>query len=131
MHAPSLPPTVPRSDASRPSPRSGWSRSSASSVLSRRCDFLPPLPPRFVAFAWWYHTVRLGFRSHRPRRNDGGPGVLGSGTPTTEGSDGDGRISQVPGKPRLLLCRALRLRQVGTPLTMTVRPRGPRYMNGA
>ncbi len=28
--------------------------SPASSVLSRRYDFLPPIPPRFVAFAWRY-----------------------------------------------------------------------------
>jgi hypothetical protein len=25
----------------------------------RRCDFLPALPPHFVAFAWRYHSVRL------------------------------------------------------------------------
>ena len=29
-------------------------RSPASSVLSRRYDFLPPIPPHFVAFAWRY-----------------------------------------------------------------------------
>ena len=67
MHVPSFPPTVPRSGASLPSPRSGWTRSRASTVLSRRYDILPPLPPHFVAFAWRYHTVRLEVRSHRPR----------------------------------------------------------------
>jgi hypothetical protein len=36
-----------------PGPRG--SSSPASSVLSRHCDFLPSLPPRFVAFAWRYH----------------------------------------------------------------------------
>jgi hypothetical protein len=67
MHSPSFPPTVPQSDASLPSPRSGWSRSRASTVLSRRYDFLPPFPPHFVAFAWRYHVGASCFRSHRPR----------------------------------------------------------------
>jgi hypothetical protein len=30
------------------------SRSPASAVLSRHYDFLTPIPPRFVSFAWWY-----------------------------------------------------------------------------
>ena len=33
------------------------SSSPASSVLSRHCDFLPPLPPRFVSFTWRYHGI--------------------------------------------------------------------------
>ena len=32
-------------------------RSPASPVLSRRYDILPPVPPRFVAFAWRYLSV--------------------------------------------------------------------------
>ena len=36
-------------------------RSPASSVLSRRYDFLPPIPPRFVAFAWRYLSVHSLF----------------------------------------------------------------------
>src|SRR5262249_28779482 len=35
----------------------GGTRSPASLVLSRRYDFLPPVPPRFVAFAWRYLNV--------------------------------------------------------------------------
>ena len=31
--------------------------SPASAVLSRRYDFLTPIPPRFVSFAWWYLNV--------------------------------------------------------------------------
>ena len=42
-------------DASLPSPGSARASSPASSVLSRHCDFLPPLPPHFVSFAWRYH----------------------------------------------------------------------------
>ena len=37
--------------------------SPASSVLSRRSDFLPPIPPRFVAFAWRYLGCTRSFRS--------------------------------------------------------------------
>ncbi len=29
----------------------------ASSVLSRHCDFLPPISPRFVSFVWRYHGI--------------------------------------------------------------------------
>ena len=31
--------------------------SPASAVLSRRYEFLTPIPPRFVSFAWWYLDV--------------------------------------------------------------------------
>ena len=37
------------------------SRSPASAVLSRRYDFLPPIPPHFVAFAWRYLSVHSFF----------------------------------------------------------------------
>jgi hypothetical protein len=33
----------------------------------KRCDFLPPVPPHSVAFAWRYHFGASWFRSHRPR----------------------------------------------------------------
>ncbi len=44
-------------DASLPSPGSSGASSPASAVLSKRYDFLPPVPPRFVAFAWRYLGV--------------------------------------------------------------------------
>jgi len=48
----------------------GWC-SPASTVLSRRYDFLPPVPPHFVAFVWRYHGVHLvGSISARPDAND-------------------------------------------------------------
>jgi len=40
--------------ASLPSPGSSGASSPASTVLSRRYDFLLPVPPHFVAFAWRY-----------------------------------------------------------------------------
>jgi hypothetical protein len=39
-------------DASLPSTGSSGASSPASTVLSRRYDFLPPVPPHFVSFAW-------------------------------------------------------------------------------
>ncbi len=41
-------------DASLPSTGSSGASSPASTVLSKRYDFLPPIPPHFVSFAWWY-----------------------------------------------------------------------------
>jgi hypothetical protein len=61
-------------------PRDG---SPASSLLLRRSDSSPSIPPRFVAFAWRY------------RRNS---------------ADGDDEVSQVPGQP-LRTCRGLRPRR--------------------
>ena len=59
-------------DASLSSTGSSRASSPASTVLSRRCDFLPPFPPRFVAFAWWY----LGWHSFFS--------LLGGRAPTAE-----------------------------------------------
>jgi hypothetical protein len=44
-------------DASLPSTGSSEANSPASAVLSKRYDFLPPVPPHFVAFAWRYLSV--------------------------------------------------------------------------
>ena len=41
-------------DASLPFTGSSGASSPASTVLSKRYDFLPPIPPHFVAFAWRY-----------------------------------------------------------------------------
>ena len=55
------PTCVPRwglpADASLPSPGSSGASSPASPVLPKRYDFLPPIPPHFVAFAWRYLNV--------------------------------------------------------------------------
>jgi hypothetical protein len=53
---PSLP-----TDASLSSTGSSGASSPASSVLSKRYDFLPLIPPRFVAFAWRYLSVHSLF----------------------------------------------------------------------
>ncbi len=60
-------------------------------------DSLPPVPPRFVAFAWWYHprappfVSRWGGEHAASAPGDGSPG------PRPGFLDGDDRASQVPG----------------------------------
>lgn len=63
---PSIEPTA---EASLSSTGSSEASSPASSVLSKRYDFLPSIPPRFVTFAWRYPIVHslyslLGGRVH-------------------------------------------------------------------
>src|SRR5262249_53833707 len=48
-------------DASLPFTGSSGASSPASSVLSKRYDFLPPIPPHLVAFAWRYLRVHSFF----------------------------------------------------------------------
>ena len=49
----------------------------------KRCDFLPPVPPHSVAFAWRYHFGASWFRSHRPRTQWRWTGGLLVGDPPT------------------------------------------------
>ncbi len=62
-------------DASLPSTGSSGASSPASTVLSKRYDFLPLVPPRFVSFAWRYLSRSLVLFA--PRRTSAlpGPGV--------------------------------------------------------
>jgi hypothetical protein len=50
-------------DASLSSTRSSRESSPASTVLSKRYDFLPPIPPHFVSFAWRYLGCTRSVRS--------------------------------------------------------------------
>src|SRR5262245_43595196 len=89
--------------ASLPSPGSSGASSPASAVLSKRYDFLPPVPPRFVAFAWRYLGVHSfgSLPGGRVRRRDL---ELVTRYLRPGHRQGDGRISQVPGEPRLPVC---------------------------
>ncbi len=63
----------------------------------KRYDFLPPIPPHFVFFAWRY----LGCtRDYAPQRTSA-PSRPGVGNPVSPSGNcrGNGRISQVLGKP--------------------------------
>ena len=79
------------------------SSSPASAVLSRHCDFLPPLPPRFVAFAWRYHgTTHVSLPT--PLRA-AAPGLgLFARYPRPGCFRGDGRSSQVPWGTPISVC---------------------------
>jgi hypothetical protein len=48
-------------DASLPFTGSSGARSPGSSVLSKRYDFLPPIPPHFIAVVWRYLRVHSFF----------------------------------------------------------------------
>ena len=79
-------------------------------------DSRPPIPPRFVAFAWRYHAGGDAFVDRPvaapdgPRRGPDGPGVFGAGCPFPALGGGDDRVSQVPGRTPMCTCPALRPR---------------------
>src|SRR3954463_7115605 len=62
-----------------------------------RSDPLPPVSPRFVAFAWRYHPCAL----FAPVGLDARPWAPGSWCSGSRAGivGGDGRVSQVPGDP--------------------------------
>ena len=87
-------------DASLPSTGSSEASSPASTVLSKRYDFLPPIPPHFVAVDWRYLRVHSFFSLPGRRVRYRGLELLSRYLrPAFRG--GDNRISQVPGEPRL------------------------------
>jgi hypothetical protein len=87
-------------DASLPSTGSSGASSPASTVLTRRYDFLPPVPPHFVSFVWRYLARPLVLFAPRRTSAPSRPGVV---NPVSRPGSrrGVGRISQVPGEPRL------------------------------
>ncbi len=103
MCSASFPRSSPLADASLPSTGSSGASSPASTVLSKRYDFLPPLPPHFVAFAWRYLGGTRAVRSSGGRVRRQRPGV---GHPVAPAGiyRGNDRSSQVPGEPRLSVC---------------------------
>src|SRR6266566_8239789 len=103
MCSASFPRSSPLADASLPSTGSSGASSPASTVLSKHYDFLPPLPPRFVAFAWRYLSCTRSVRSSGGRVRRKRPGV---GHPVAPAGiyRGNDRSSQVPGEPRLSVC---------------------------
>ena len=90
----------------------GGASSPASTVLSGRYDFLPPVSPRFVSFARTIPLKRSHFAHARPSAAAGeSPGVGNPVSPAGRLVSGNGGISYVPGEPRLCSCPALRPRQ--------------------
>jgi hypothetical protein len=87
-------------DASRLSTGSSWASSPASSVLSRRYDSLPFVPPHFVPFAWRYLRVHSFFSLPGGRVHRRGLELL-TRYLRPGFRRGNDRISQVPGEPQL------------------------------
>jgi hypothetical protein len=80
-----------------PPPGSRGPSSPVSAVLSRHCDFLTPVPPHFVAFAWRYHQSTRLLSSLPPLPSDGGrPGV---GLPV---SPSGSLVVETSGSPKFL-----------------------------
>ena len=75
-------------------------RSPASTVLSRRYDLLPPVPPHFVAFVWRYLRVHSFFSLLGGRVRRRGLELL-SRYLQPGAHRGNDRISQVPGEPQV------------------------------
>ena len=90
-------------DASLSSTGSSEASSPASSVLPKRYDFLPPLPPHFVTFVWRYLSVHSFFSLPGGRVRRRGLELL-SRYLRPGFRRGDDRISQVPGEPQLSVC---------------------------
>ena len=86
------------------------SSSPASAVLSRRYDFLSPIPPHFVFLRLAVPRDHACFAPGVTTCDNGGPGV-GHPVPPAGNYRGDDRISHVPGEPRLCFCPALRPRR--------------------
>jgi hypothetical protein len=87
-------------DASLPSTGSSGASSPASTVLSKRYDLLPPIPPHFVAFVWRYLRVHSFFSLPGGRVRGRGLELL---TRYLQPGfrRGNDRISQVLGEPQV------------------------------
>ena len=69
-------------DASLPSTGSSGASSPASTVLSRRYDLLPPIPPHFVSFVWRYLSRPLVLFAPRRTSAPSRPGVVNPVSPS-------------------------------------------------
>ena len=98
-----FPRSGPPADASLSSTGSSGASSPASAVLSKRYDFLPPVPPHFVAFAWRYLSMHSLFSLPDGRVRRRGPELVTRYLPPGN-HRGDDRISQVPGESPLSVC---------------------------
>jgi hypothetical protein len=120
-----FPPTVLLLDAPLPSAGSSRSSSPTSTVLSTRYDFLPPVSPHFVAFAWRYQGNTRDFAPIAAECHGDGPGVGCPVSPTGISSMETTGSPTFLGNP-LCLCPALRPRQDRRVRPLATRRRGPR-----
>ena len=113
-------------DASLPSTGSSGASSPASTVLSKRYDFLPPIPPHFVAFAWRYLSVHSFFSllGGRVRRRGLELVTRCSSREFAEETTGSPKFL---GNPNVRLHMFRRRRQDCWHQTITVQQHGPWY----
>jgi hypothetical protein len=113
---------------SLPGVRSG-DCSPASTVLSRHCDFLPSLLPRFVSFVWQYHGTTHLFAPAVAACCNVRPGVGHSVSPSGHSS------METTGSPKFLGNPHSRLHMFSDPgrskrsRPLAERSRGPRCLN--
>ena len=121
-----FPRSGPPADASLPSTGSSGASSPASTVLSRRYDSLPPVPPHFVAFAWRYPRVHSfpSLPGGRVRRR--GPELL-TRSPARELAEETTGSPRFLGNPKCPFAMFSRRRQDRGHQTIAVPRRGPWY----
>jgi hypothetical protein len=90
-------------DASLPSTGSSGASSPTSTVLSKRYDFLPPVPPHFVTFVWRYLRVHSFFSLPGGQVHRRGLELLARYL-RPGFRRGNDRISEVPGEPQVPVC---------------------------
>lgn len=101
--------------------------SPASSVLSRRYDFLPPVPPRFVTFAWRYLGCTRLVRSS----TDEWPSRPGVGNPVSPAGILPRKRQDLASSWGISIVRSRmfsRRRQDCSHQTIAMQQRGPRYV---
>jgi len=112
-------------DASLSSTGSSGASSPASTVLSKRYDFLLPISPHFVSFAWRYLGFHSLFSLPDGRVHRQGLELVTRSLPPGIRRGGD-RTSQVPGEPQSPVCRVPnRRRQDGWHQTLKCRRVAP------
>jgi hypothetical protein len=115
-------------DASLPSTGSSEASSPASTVLSKRYDILPSVPPHFVSFAWRYLAFTRSVRSPA----DECAAEAWSWSPGDSGRESTRKRQDLPsswGTPIVRLHMFSRRRQDCPHQTITVPQRGPWYVN--
>ena len=115
-------------DASLPSPGSSEASSPASSVLPKRYDFLPPVPPHFVAFVWRYLQRSLVLFAPRRTSAPPRPGVGHPVAPAGSFAEETTGSPKFLGNPECPFAVFSRRRQDCGHQTGTVPQRGPWYV---
>ena len=113
--------------ASLSSTGSSEASSPASTVLSKRYDFLPPIPPYFVTFVWRYLGATRWVRSSADECT-AEAWSWSPGSSRREVAEETGGSPKFLGIPNVRLHMFSRRRQDRSHQTITVQQRGPSYV---